>query len=142
MGRYISIEKAIADTKDAYYHALVAADSGWHANENDSRPFIGYLLGVVLSCYRDFDSRVGAAEEAGARSTSYDVVRRYSLAKVGTSCRIDGICCRAFSVVGGLQIQRVPVQQGAPPVRQPGCHLTVVESFICIALRIIMGAER
>lgn len=50
MGRYISIEKAITDTKDAYYHALAAANAGWHANKNDPRPFIEYLLGVVLSC--------------------------------------------------------------------------------------------
>ena len=62
VGRYISIEKAIADTKDAYYHALVAADSGWHANKNDPRPFIEYLLGVVLSCYRDCDFWVGVLE--------------------------------------------------------------------------------
>jgi Fic family protein len=84
VGRYISIEKAMADTKEAYYGALSAADVGWHAGDNDPKPFIEYLLGVVLSCYRDFDSRVSVVEGAGARSTSYDIVRHYALRKVGT----------------------------------------------------------
>ena len=91
VGRYISIEKAIADTKDAYYQALSAADAGWNANENDPRPFIEYLLGVVLSCYRDFETRVGTVEGAGARSTSYDVVRRYVLGRVGTFAKVDAL---------------------------------------------------
>ena len=91
VGRYVSIEKAIADTKDAYYGALSAADAGWHAGENDPKPFIEYLLGVVLSCYRDFDSRVNVVEGAGARSTSYDIVRRYALGKVGTFAKRDAL---------------------------------------------------
>ena len=91
VGRYVSIEKAIADTKDSYYAALSAADAGWHAGENDPKPFIGYLLGVVLSCYRDFDSRVNVVEGAGARSTSYDIVRHYALGKVGAFAKRDAL---------------------------------------------------
>ncbi len=91
VGRYISIEKAIADTKDAYYHALSTADAGWHANENDPKPFIEYLLGIILSCYRDFDSRISTVEEAGARSTSYDIVRRYALDKMGPFTKTDAL---------------------------------------------------
>lgn len=91
MGRYVSIEKAIADTKDVYYGALSAADVGWHAGENDPKPFIEYLLGVVLSCYRDFDSRVNVVEGAGARSASYDIVRRYALGKVGAFAKRDAL---------------------------------------------------
>lgn len=91
VGRYVSIEKAIADTKDAYYRALSAADAGWHAGENDTKPFIEYLLGVILSCYRDFDSRVNVVEDAGTRSTSYDIVRRYALGKVGTFTKRDAL---------------------------------------------------
>lgn len=67
VGRYVSIGKAIADTKDAYYSALSAADAGWHTGENDPKPFIEYMLGVVLSCYRDFDSRVNVAGGAGVK---------------------------------------------------------------------------
>ena len=47
------MEKAIADTKDAYYDALAASDAGWHEGKNDPKPFVEYMLGVILSCYRD-----------------------------------------------------------------------------------------
>ncbi len=52
VGQYISIEKAIADTKDAYYDALAISDQDWHTAENDPIPFIKYMLGVILSCYK------------------------------------------------------------------------------------------
>ena len=32
-GQYISIEKAIADTKEEYYEALALADQNWHAEK-------------------------------------------------------------------------------------------------------------
>lgn len=55
--RFISIEKAIAETKEAYYNALQKADQGWRLEQNDPKPFIKYMLGVILSCYREFEER-------------------------------------------------------------------------------------
>ena len=83
VGQYISIEKAIADTKDSYYNALADADQGWHASKNDPKPFIKYMLGVILSCYREFEDRISIVWKAGAKSTSYDIVREYVLNKIG-----------------------------------------------------------
>ena len=74
---YISIEKAIADTKEAYYDALQRADQGWHDGTNDPKPFIKYMLSIILSCYKEFDARVSIAHASGAKSTSYDVVKSY-----------------------------------------------------------------
>ena len=75
VGQYISIEKAIADTKEAYYDSLQRADQGWHEEQNDPKPFIKYMLGIMLACYRDFESRVMLVHESGAKSTSYDIVK-------------------------------------------------------------------
>ena len=47
--KYISIEKAIADTKEAYYDALQKADQGWHEENNDPKPFIKYMCAEILS---------------------------------------------------------------------------------------------
>ena len=52
------MEKAIADTKEAYYAALQKADQNWYEGENDPKPFIKYMLGIVLSCYRDLETRI------------------------------------------------------------------------------------
>ena len=83
VGKYISIEKAIADTKEAYYDALQKADQGWHEEKNDPKPFIKYMLGVILSCYREFENRVNVVNDSGTKSTSYDVVKAYVEERIG-----------------------------------------------------------
>ncbi len=77
VGQYISIEKAIADTKEAYYDALQRADQGWHEGTNDPKPFIKYMLRIILSCYKEFEARVSIAYVSRTKSTSYDVVKAY-----------------------------------------------------------------
>lgn len=83
VGQYVSIEKAIADTKDAYYEALQKSDQGWHEGTNDPKPFIKYMLSIILSCYREFESRITIAYAAGAKSTSYDIVKAYVNERIG-----------------------------------------------------------
>ena len=89
VGRYISIEKAIADTKDGYYSALEKADRDWHTYDNDPEIFIKYMLGIILFCYREFEDRITIAEKAGVKSTSYDVVKEYVSSVIGTFTKQD-----------------------------------------------------
>lgn len=65
VGKYISIEKAIETTKDTYYEALQSSSQGWHEEENDYAHFVRYMLGVILSAYRDFSSRVRVLTTSG-----------------------------------------------------------------------------
>lgn len=58
VGKYISIEKLIENTKDSYYECLQQSSFNWHENANDYEPFVKYMLGVVVAAYRDFSSRV------------------------------------------------------------------------------------
>ena len=58
VGKYISIEKHIEKTKNNYYDALETASTGWHEEKEDPTAFIKYMLGVILACYREFESRV------------------------------------------------------------------------------------
>ena len=58
VGKYVSIEKLIADSKETYYEALQESSDGWHEGENDYAPFVRYMLGVILAAYRDFSARV------------------------------------------------------------------------------------
>ncbi len=62
VGKYISIEKKIEQTKEFYYDALFTSAQGWHNNQNDYLPFIKYMLRVLLSAYRDFNERVNIWE--------------------------------------------------------------------------------
>ena len=91
VGQYISIEKAIAETKESYYDTLAMADYGWLEDNNDPKEFIKYMLGIILSCYREFEKRVSFAWETGAKSTSYDIVKQYALTKIGTFTKQDAL---------------------------------------------------
>ncbi len=107
IGRYVSIEKHIEKTKDAYYAALASSSAGWHEGEDDPVAFIKYMLGVILACYREFESRVnivtGAAEPETSGSKklvitvkrkAYDTVKAAVDAKIGkfTKREIANIC--------------------------------------------------
>lgn len=63
VGRYISIEREIEQTKETYYEALAASSQGWHEGGNDYLPYVTYFLGVVLACYRRLDERVAALSQ-------------------------------------------------------------------------------
>lgn len=58
VGKYISVEKVIEQSKETYYEALYQSSAGWHENENDYAPFVRYLLGTIVAAYREFSSRV------------------------------------------------------------------------------------
>ena len=94
VGKYISIEKQIESTKDAYYDALQRADYGWHDEQNDPTPFIRYMLKVILACYTEFEERVGMMSTEGAKSTAYDMAKVYVSGKIGkfTSADVIAAC--------------------------------------------------
>lgn len=91
VGKYISIERQIEKTKDAYYDTLAASGIGWHMAENDPMPFIKYMLQMVLACYVEFEERVNMM---GKRGTAYDLVKAYMTGKIGkmTSAEILSAC--------------------------------------------------
>lgn len=60
VGKYISIEKLIEESKETYYEALRQSSQKWHEEANDYAPFVRYTLGVVAAAYRDFSTRVQA----------------------------------------------------------------------------------
>ena len=67
VGKYISIEKIIEQSKDTYYEALQYSSENWHEGKNDYAPFVQYLLGVLVSAHREFSSR---AEVLSAKKLS------------------------------------------------------------------------
>ena len=81
IGKYISIEKLIADSKDSYYDALQESSENWHEGSSDYLPFARYLLGVFIAAYREFEERAEILLEAGNSSTSR--IRRIIRASTG-----------------------------------------------------------
>lgn len=65
VGKYISIEKLIEETKETYYEVLQESSAGWHAGKNDYIPFVRYMLGIIIAAYRDFSTRVQVLSLSG-----------------------------------------------------------------------------
>lgn len=57
VGRYISIEMLIEETKSSYYDELQKSSKNWHEGKNDELPFIRYMIGILLKAYRECDER-------------------------------------------------------------------------------------
>ena len=80
VGRYISIESKIEKTKSKYYDVLEQCGINWHEGKNNSNPFIKYLLGIILSAYRDFESRINLTD---AKIPALEQVRNAISEKIG-----------------------------------------------------------
>lgn len=86
LGRYISVEKQIEQTKETYYDVLGQISDSWHEGGNDYTPFIKYFLGIILNCYKDFEKRIGSID---TRSTPYDIVRNAVSDRLGVFTKIE-----------------------------------------------------
>ena len=65
VGKYISLEKLIENTKDTYYEVLRDSSKDWHDNANDYAPFVRYYLGIVRKAYHEFEERVTYLQHRG-----------------------------------------------------------------------------
>lgn len=67
VGRYISLEKLIEESRDTYYEVLQRSTVGWREGEHDLGPWTDYLLGIILAAYREFESRSTLVNGRGAK---------------------------------------------------------------------------
>ena len=92
VGKYISLEKLIADHKESYYDALQDSDAGWHEEENDYLPFARYMLGVIIAAYKDFSDRVeilitkGLSKPERVREILRNSIRKLTKAEIMAQC--------------------------------------------------------
>lgn len=98
VGRYISLEKIIEDTKETYYEALYKSSQGWHERKHNLTPWSEYFLGVMLlTAYREFEKRVGLVETSkGAKGAMVVAAiqrlpRSFTIAEVAAQCPTVGI---------------------------------------------------
>lgn len=64
VGRYISLERIVEQSREAYYEALYRSSQHWHEGRHDPRPWVEYFLGVLIAAYNDFEARVGTISSA------------------------------------------------------------------------------
>jgi Fic family protein len=93
VGRYISLEKMVEDTKESYYDTLYQSSQNWHEAKHSLQPWWEYFLGVmVLGAYRDFERRVGLVTTVrGAKremilDTINHLPKRFQFGDIGRAC--------------------------------------------------------
>ena len=59
VGRYVSLERVIEESRETYYEALQASSEGWHDSAHDLRPWLDYFFGVIVAAYKELEARVG-----------------------------------------------------------------------------------
>lgn len=87
VGKYISIEKIIEETKETYYEALQDSSINWHDNTNNYKPFVNYMLGVIVAAYREFESRVKLVTNTNISKS--ERIRETIKAHIGTITKAD-----------------------------------------------------
>jgi Fic family protein len=70
VGRFISLERLINDSRDSYDESLQAAGVGWHDDDHSIWPWLEYYLGILLAAYREFEDRVGLLGDGRGAKTA------------------------------------------------------------------------
>jgi Fic family protein len=89
VGRYVSLERLVAETKETYYDALDAAGRGWHEDQHDVHPWLSYLLGVLVAAYAEFESRAGVV--GGGRGSKAAAVQQFIRTSISEEFTIEDL---------------------------------------------------
>lgn len=74
VGRFISLERIIEETKESYYDVLYKCSQGWHTGQHSIKPWWEYFLTVLLRAYEELEQRVGTITKGrGAKTNLIEV---------------------------------------------------------------------
>lgn len=88
VGRFISHERIVEQTKEDYYEALRRSSRGWHEGKHDVLPWFNYLLSTLRIAYREFEER--ASRQRPQRGSKSEIVA-YALESVASPFGIADI---------------------------------------------------
>ena len=91
VGRYISIERVIENSKEQYYRVLQEASRNWHENKNDSSSWTNYFLVVLKDAYSELAERVEMTKTADNKS---EIIKQVVMEQLGefTVADIQSLC--------------------------------------------------
>lgn len=82
VGRYISLEKIVEDTKDEYYSSLKGSSAGWHEQAHSLDPFWKYFLTTIRIGYEQLQSRVHV--EGAFQGGKTELIKKTILTQTGS----------------------------------------------------------
>ena len=87
VGKFISLERIVEQTKETYYESLNKSSQNWHQGKHDISPWLHYFLGTVLSAYKEFEER--AAFLKPARGAKTEIIEKAVDRQVGDFAMAD-----------------------------------------------------
>ena len=69
VGKYISIERIVEQSKETYYETLNKSSQNWHEAKHDVLPWFNYFLGTMVAAYKEFEERASNASPARGAKT-------------------------------------------------------------------------
>ena len=76
VGRYVSLERLIEESRETYYEALARSSRAWHEHTHDAHPWLNYFWGVLIRAYGEFEARVESLQGSKTEQVRAAVARR------------------------------------------------------------------
>jgi Fic family protein len=73
VGRYVSLERIIEQSKETYYESLHKSSKLWLKAEHDNVFWLNYFLGTIQAAYRELEQRAG--DVRSARGSKTEMIR-------------------------------------------------------------------
>jgi Fic family protein len=70
VGRYISLERLVEESREDYYRVLQESSVGWHDGRHDVLPWLNYFLSILRRAYREFEERAGKVKSPRGAKTA------------------------------------------------------------------------
>lgn len=59
VGKYISLERIVEQSKETYYESLNKSSQDWHKAKHNILPWFNYFLSTIITAYKEFEQRAG-----------------------------------------------------------------------------------
>jgi len=82
VGRYVSLERMVEESKEDYYECLHRSSLCWHESRHDLTPWMNFLLAIIRRAYVEFEQRAG--ELKAPRGVKTGLVAAAIESQVGT----------------------------------------------------------
>jgi Fic family protein len=68
VGKYISLERIIEQSKESYYETLLLSSKKWHEGAHNILAWQDYFYGTLIAAYKEFESRLGKFRGKGSKT--------------------------------------------------------------------------
>jgi Fic family protein len=89
VGKYISLERVIEQSKETYYETLNKSSQRWHEAKHDLMPWFNYFLGTIVAAYKEFEERASHIKPGRGAKTqlvTQAIERQSAISEIEREC--------------------------------------------------------